>query len=59
MKMKTKISKFSKKKTNKLVLNNVTDITVACSVVHTGKVLTLQDINNNRSSKYTFLSFSI
>jgi hypothetical protein len=58
MKMKTKISKFSKKKTTKISSNNINNINVACNIVHTGKVLTIQDINNNRSSKYSFLTFS-
>lgn len=56
--MKAKISKFSKKKNNKLSLDSINNIDVACNVVHIGKVLTLNDINNNRSSKYSFLSFS-
>lgn len=56
--MKAKISKFSKKKNNKLSSDSINNIDVACNVVHIGKVLTLNDINNNRSSKYSFLSFS-
>lgn len=58
MKMKTKISKFSKKKTTKISSDNINNINVACNIVHTGKVLTIQDIKNNRSSKYSFLTFS-
>lgn len=57
--MKIKFSKFSK--TPKSIKNNsskdVTDIDFTCSIVHIGHVLTINEINNNRSSKYNYLSF--
>ena len=39
------------------VCKEIKDIDFTCSVVHIGHVLTLNDINKNRSSKYTYLSF--
>lgn len=58
--MKMKFSKFSKKATTQKKINSskeIKDIDFTCSVVHIGHVLTLNDINKNRSSKYTYLSF--
>ena len=56
------ISKFSKKtkgqtKINTTVGKEVKDISYTCSIVHVGQVLTTSDINKNRSSKYSYLSF--
>ena len=56
--MKSKLLKFSKKKTTKLSTDKAININVQCSIVHTGKVLSISEIENNRSSKYLFLSFS-
>lgn len=58
--MKAKFFKFSKQSNNKLITaNDLKNINVNCNVVHSGRVLTTDDIKNNRSSKYTFISFSI
>lgn len=55
------ISKFAKKpypNTNKKInIDNVNCINVRATLVHTGKVLTIDEINKNRSSKYTYLAF--
>ncbi len=54
------ISKFSKKKktqTSASTGKDIKNINFTCSVVHVGHVLTINDINENRSSKYNYLSF--
>lgn len=57
--MKINFSKFSKptKSSGKNSSKDIKDIDYTCSVVHIGRVLTINDINNNRSSKYTYLTF--
>ncbi len=55
------ISKFSKKAKNRTSDNitgkDIKNIDFTCNVVHIGHVLTVSDINKNRSSKYNYLSF--
>jgi len=55
------ISKFSKKIkpqiSNEGVGKDIKNINFTCNVVHVGHVLTINDINKNRSSKYNYLSF--
>lgn len=58
--MKINFSKFSKStkaSSAKNLSKDIKDINYTCSVVHVGRVLTINDINNNRSSKYTYLNF--
>lgn len=58
--MKLKFSKIRpSKNNNKNVTTKITanNIDVDYNVVHAGKVLTIEDINKNRSSKYTYLAF--
>lgn len=60
--MKLKFSKIRPSKNNNNNKNVTTKITannidVDYNVVHAGKVLTIEDINKNRSSKYTYLAF--
>lgn len=55
------ISKFSKKTKTQVhvsgVGKDIKNIDFTCNVVHVGRVLTTSDINKNRSSKYSYLSF--
>lgn len=55
------ISKFSKKTKIQSSANgagkDIKNIDFTCNVVHVGHVLTISDINKNRSSKYNYLSF--
>ncbi len=55
------ISKFSKKAKIKTSIDttgkDIKNIDFTCNVVHVGHVLTISDINKNRSSKYIYLSF--
>lgn len=55
------ISKFSKKTTVQTRIaatcKDIKNIDFTCNVVHIGHVLTVSDINKNRSSKYSYLSF--
>ena len=55
------ISKFSKKTKAQAQVSGVgkdiKNIDFTCNVVHVGRVLTISDINKNRSSKYNYLSF--
>lgn len=54
--MKTPFSKFAKLK-KATTIKDIKDINFTCKVVHTGRVLTTTDVNNNRSSKYNYLAF--
>lgn len=54
-KITSKLKKTNKSKVN--TIDNLNQTNVTAFVVHTGKVLTIDDINKNRSSKYNFLSF--
>lgn len=54
--MKTSFSKFTKIK-KLTTVKEIKDIDFTCKVVHTGRVLSAIDVNNNRSSKYRYLSF--
>jgi hypothetical protein len=55
------ISKFSKKTkaqpSTNIAGKDIKNIDFTCNVVHVGHVLTISDINKNRSSKYNYLSF--
>lgn len=55
------ISKFSKKTKAQANVDgagkDIKNIDFTCNVVHVGHVLTISDINKNRSSKYSYLSF--
>lgn len=51
--MKTPFSKFNKAKK----VARIKDIDFTCKVVHSGRVLSTTDVDNNRSSKYTYLAF--
>lgn len=55
------ISKFSKSRKAKGTITtaskDVKNIEFTGSIVHVGHVLTISDINKNRSSKYTYLTF--
>lgn len=55
------ISKFSKSRKVKSTLTaaskDIKNIKFTGSIVHTGHVLTISDIDKNRSSKYTYLTF--
>lgn len=55
------ISKFSKKtkvqSSASSAGKDIKSIDFTCNVVHVGHVLTISDINKNRSSKYNYLSF--
>lgn len=55
--MKSKFSKIASSKKNTTIIDSVNDIKVICKVIHTGHVLTIDDINKNRSSKYSYLVF--
>lgn len=58
--MFNKITKLSKA-TNKAVSSkfdaDATQIDVDYKVIHTGRVLSIDDVNKNRSSKYNYLAF--
>lgn len=58
--MKLNILKFSKNigfKKNKLNISKIENLDFTCTMVHTGRILTPTEVNNNRSSKYTYLTF--
>lgn len=55
--MKTSFSKFSQIKKTASKAKDVKDINFTCKVVHTGRVLSVTDVNENRSSKYNYLAF--
>lgn len=55
--MKLSVFKFNLKSKKKNKINNVNDIVYTCKVVHTGEVLNADFILQNRSSKYSFLTF--
>ncbi len=58
MKIFSKFSKKTKIQTSSNVSGkDIKNIDFTCNVVHIGQVLTLSDINKNRSSKYNYLSF--
>lgn len=58
MKIISKFSKKTKVQTNiNCVGKDIKNIEFTCNVVHVGHVLTISDINKNRSSKYNYLSF--
>lgn len=53
-----KIFKIQKTKKTKTVVNrSVNDIDVSVKMIHTGRILTIDDVNRNRSSKYSYLVF--
>lgn len=55
------ISKFSRKtkkvKASTNTTKDIKNIEFTCNVIHVGQVLTISEINKNRSSKYNYLSF--
>lgn len=55
--MKTAFSKFNKIKKVATTVKDIKDIDFTCKVVHTGRVLSATDVDNNRSSKYSYLAF--
>lgn len=60
--MKINFSKFSKLSKNSKNSNinsskDTNDIDFTGTIIHVGRVLTINDINKNRSSKYKYLSF--
>jgi len=61
--MKLKFSKISSvtysalKNKNTSIITSVNDINVVAKMVHTGRVLSAEDVNRNRSSKYNYLAF--
>lgn len=61
--MKLKFSKLSSAITstsrskNAALITSVNDMKVVVKMVHTGRVLSVDDVNKNRSSKYTYLVF--
>lgn len=57
MKIISKFSKKTKAKTSTNTGKDIKNIDFTCNVVHVGHVLTISDINKNRSSKYSYLSF--
>lgn len=53
-----KIFKIQKTKKVKPVVNRpINDIDVSVKIIHTGRILTVDDVNKNRSSKYSYLVF--
>lgn len=53
-----KIFKIQKNKKIKTIVNqSINDIDISVKVVHTGRILTVDDVNKNRSSKYSYISF--
>lgn len=61
--MKLKFSKLSSAITstsrskNAALITSVNDMKVVVKMVHTGTVLSVDEVNKNRSSKYTYLVF--
>lgn len=61
--MKLKFSKLSSAITstsrskNAALIASVNDMKVVVKMVHTGTVLSVDEVNKNRSSKYTYLVF--
>lgn len=57
--MKLKI--FKKTSSLDAVINSknssINDIEVFAKMIHTGKVLSVDEVNKNRSSKYNYLAF--
>lgn len=45
------------KNKSKLNSSKINNIDISCTVVHTGRVLTKIEIDQNRSSKYSYLKF--
>ncbi|MCU0351753.1 MAG: hypothetical protein MUF43_13150 [Flavobacterium sp.] len=53
-----KIFKIQKSKKAKTVVNRpINDIDVPLKMIHTGRIVTADDVNKNRSSKYSYLVF--
>jgi hypothetical protein len=58
MKIISKFSKSTNPKSNSTTASkDIKNIEFTGSIVHVGHVLTISDINKNRSSKYTYLTF--
>lgn len=53
----TKLSKATDKATISKFDMDATQIDVDYKVIHTGRVLSIDDVNKNRSSKYEYLAF--
>lgn len=54
--MFNKLTKLSKATLSKFDMD-ATQIDVDYKVIHTGRVLSIDDVNKNRSSKYEYLAF--
>lgn len=57
------MNKFFKKqkpkKAKRTVNRSIDNINVSVKIIHTGRVLTIDDVNKNRSSKYSYLVFDL